>query len=169
MLELGSLPIERYEYTADPANRKRLGPTAAAFNTAFGVGAGADLAPADVAGVALAAAKQLTARVASLEGPAGPRRGPRATPAPPRRGGTAPSTAFDDAVAKLGGLERSDRRLRKRNRKLRDRVAQARAAAAHAAAGRVIGVRRIICAATGALAGRGAGGCAGRRRPGLRR
>jgi hypothetical protein len=125
---LGSLPIARYEYTADPADRKRLGPTAADFNTAFGVGAGADLAPADVAGAALAAAKQLSAQVESLEGPAGP-----AGPTGPKgdRGADgadavvpAPSTAFDDAVAKLGGLERSDRRLRKRNRKLRNRVAQ---------------------------------------------
>ncbi len=128
---LGTVPIARYEYTADPANRKRLGPTAADFNAAFGVGAGADLAPADVAGVALAAAKQLAAQVESLEGPAGPA-GPAGATGPKGDRGAdgadaalpAPSTAFDDAVAKLGGLERSDRRLRKRNRRLRVRVAQ---------------------------------------------
>lgn len=120
---LDGLPIARYEYTADLANRKRLGPTAADFNTAFAVGAGDDLAPADVAGVALAAAKQLAVQVESLEGPPGPAgaAGPKGD-----RGADAalpaPSTAFDDAVTKLGRLERSDRRLRKRNRKLRTRI-----------------------------------------------
>ena len=33
---LGSLPLSSYEYTADAANTRHLGPTAAAFNTAFG-------------------------------------------------------------------------------------------------------------------------------------
>ena len=37
---LGTLPISRFEFTGDPADTPHIGPTAQAFNTAFGVGAG---------------------------------------------------------------------------------------------------------------------------------
>ncbi len=75
MAALRSLDIQEYEYAADPADRKRLLPVAADFNTAFGLGAADRIAPSDMAAVALVAIQQLDSRVATIEaggGPAGP-------------------------------------------------------------------------------------------------
>ena len=146
---LGWLPIAGYEYTADPANRKRLGPRRRTSTPPSAWG------PAPTSRRRTSRAWRWLPRSssrcrwrASKGRPA--RSGRRATR--PRRGrrGRA-EQAFDDAVTKLGGLERSDRRLRKRNRSCApDR--EARAPAPAAAAGRVTGMRRsIAAAATGAL------------------
>ena len=136
---LETLPLNTYAFTADPDARRRIGPSAADFNAAFGLGDGtADIAPADVAGVALAAAKELSLRVPDLTGPAGPTgpqgalgaTGPAGAPGtsgatgPPGPAGT--GTASAEAVRAAGRrvttLERSYRMLRARNTALTKRV-----------------------------------------------
>jgi hypothetical protein len=121
---LSALPLSSYEYTADSANTRHLGPTAAAFNGAFGLGSGTDdLAPADEAGVALAAAKVLATRVADLTGPQGAKgeqgvTGPKGDTGP--KGADArPSDGLAAAWKRLKELEKSQRVLRARNAELR--------------------------------------------------
>ncbi len=121
---LSTLPLSSYEYTADAANTRHLGPTASAFNSAFGVGSGTDdLAPADEAGVALAATKVLAARVADLTGPQGAKGEPGA---PGAKGDTgakgadaSPSDGLAAALKRLKALEKAQKTLRARNAELR--------------------------------------------------
>jgi hypothetical protein len=121
---LSTLPLSSYEYTADAANTRHLGPTVAAFNSAFGLGSGTDdLAPADEAGVALAAAKVLAARVADLTGPQGAKgetgaAGPKGDTGP-KGADAAPSDGLAAAWTRLKQLEKSQKVLRARNAELR--------------------------------------------------
>ena len=124
---LGTLPLSTYEFTADAANTRHLGPTAAGFNAALHLGAGAgDLAPSDVAGVALAATKELGTRIADLTGPKGAT-GPTGPQGPkgdtgPRGPAAKPSDGLAAALRRLTTLERAQRRLQARNLALRARV-----------------------------------------------
>jgi hypothetical protein len=124
---LGSLPLSTYEYTADAGNTRHLGPTAAGFNAAFGLGAGVDdLAPADVAGVALATTKVLAARLDDLTGAAGPRGadgplGPKGDTGATGAGGQ-PSDGLAAALKTLKLLERRQVSLRASNLALRTQV-----------------------------------------------
>jgi hypothetical protein len=121
---LAALPLSSYEYTADAANTRHLGPQAGAFNAAFGLGAGTvELAPADVAGVALAATQELATRLDDLVGP----RGPQGVPGPkgdtgPKGGGGQPSDGLAAALVTLARLERGQIALRARNLALRRAV-----------------------------------------------
>jgi hypothetical protein len=117
---LAALPISTYELTADAANTRRIGPSAADFSAAFGIGDGTSVAPSDTAGVALAVAKELAARVDDLTGPQGPQgaagaqgpAGPAGTAGAPGAGNDA---ALAAALAKLGKLEQTQKTLQKRN------------------------------------------------------
>ena len=121
---LSALPLSSYEYTADAADTRHLGPTAAAFNGAFGLGSGTDdLAPADEAGVALAATKALATRVADLTGPQGAKGEPGAPGAKgdtgPKGADARPSDGLAAALKRLKTLEQAQRTLRARNAELR--------------------------------------------------
>jgi hypothetical protein len=128
---LSTLPLSSYEYTADAANTRHLGPTAAAFNSAFGLGSGTDdLAPADEAGVALAAAKVLASRVADLTGPQGAKgetgaAGPKGDTGP-KGADAAPSDGLAAAWKRLKELEKSQTVLRARNAELRKELRKLR-------------------------------------------
>jgi hypothetical protein len=64
---LRTLDLSTSTFAADPAAPRHLGPTARDFHLAFGLGADdGTVAPADMAGVALAAVKALDARVSAL-------------------------------------------------------------------------------------------------------
>jgi hypothetical protein len=111
---LRTLDLSTATFAADPASPRHLGPAAHDFHVAFGLGPDdGTIAPADMAGAALAAVKALDARVTALptgaRGPAGPRgaTGPRG-PAGPR-----------GPVA-----TRRISRLEKRNRRREARVAR---------------------------------------------
>ena len=67
---LRTLPISTY----DLAGARHIGPMGSAFNAAFGLGGGTDVALGDLTGVALAAAKQLatSGRRAATKGGPGP-------------------------------------------------------------------------------------------------
>lgn len=148
---LSTLPIATYEFVSDPANTRRIGPTATDFNGAFGVGAGDELSSADAAGVALATAKVLARRITDLTGPKGdpgtpgPKGdagapGPKGDPGPagpqgpvggtgaqgePGSGtGTPPSPTFASALRLLDRAERTQAALRRRNAALTKRIAK---------------------------------------------
>jgi hypothetical protein len=80
---LRTLPIKRYTINVDSNGVPHLAPTSAAFRAAFTLGGSNDrLAPGDVAAVALAAVKELDARVSAISltpGPQGPQ-GPQGDP-----------------------------------------------------------------------------------------
>jgi hypothetical protein len=136
---LDGLGISTYEFTADPANTLHLGPTAGAFNTAFGLGSGSTfLAPADMAGVSLAVAKELSRRVTDLTGPqgtagaagsTGPQgatgaqgaAGPKGDTGPQGEAGPAP-TGLAAALDRLDELEGQQQKLQARNVTLRVKV-----------------------------------------------
>ena len=74
---LRTLDLSTATFTAGPGAPRHLGPTAEDFHLAFGLGADdGTIAPADMAGVALAAVKALDARVTALPS------GSQGTPAP---------------------------------------------------------------------------------------
>jgi hypothetical protein len=130
---LDGLGISTYEFTADAANTRHLGPTAAAFNTAFGLGSGSTfLAPADMAGVSLVVAKDLSQRVTNLTGAqgttgatgaTGPQgaTGPKGAAGPQGAAGPAP-TGLAAALDRLDALETQQEKLRSRNVTLRVKV-----------------------------------------------
>jgi hypothetical protein len=64
---LRSLQLSRFEFPDDPDNRLHLGPTAADFTAAFGLGGGDSVGVADLAGVALGAAQALDSRLSSVD------------------------------------------------------------------------------------------------------
>lgn len=64
---LRTLPIRKYEFSADDQNLMHAGPTAPDFKLAFGFGNGTEIAPADLATVAMGAAQDLDSRVGELE------------------------------------------------------------------------------------------------------
>jgi hypothetical protein len=132
---LAALPISTYHGTGDPSAARHAGPPAAAFNAAFGVGGGGDVAPADLAGGALAVMKEVAARVASAttaaRGPQGAEGATGATgPAgPPGADGGAPSTSQVDAFTRrLRRLASSQRTLVRRSGSLAKRIDRLRAA-----------------------------------------
>ena len=89
---LRGLPLSRYTLDADSDSAPHVGPAGAAFRAAFATGSDHDeLASADTAGIALAAVKELDARVSTLAltpgatgatGHGRRRRGGRAPPPP---------------------------------------------------------------------------------------
>lgn len=112
---LRGLAFNRYRVSADSANTPHLAPEPAAFRAAFGVGGSdTDLAPADVAGVALAAVQALDARVSTLSLTPGPKgdagaAGPKGDTGVP---GTPASTAeLAAATHRIAALERANRKL----------------------------------------------------------
>jgi hypothetical protein len=127
---LRTLDLSAATYGADPAAPRHLGPAASDFRSAFGLGADDDtIAPADMAGVALAAVKALDARVTalspSLQGPAGP----AGATGPQGRGGPAGSTGATGSRGPAGapgpagpGVRRRLARLERRNKRLATRL-----------------------------------------------
>jgi hypothetical protein len=136
---LRTLDLSTATFVADPAAPRHLGPAAHDFHVAFGLGPDdGTIAPADVAGAALAAVKALDARVTALpagaQGPAGPRgatgaRGPAGLrgatgargPAGPR-GATGPRGHV--ATRRIARLERRNKRLEARVARLERQLRQ---------------------------------------------
>ena len=117
---LRTLDLSTAAFAADPGAPRHLGPTAEAFHLAFGLGADdGTIAPADMAGVALAAVKALDARVTALPsgsqgtpGPAGAT-GPRGPAGPAGPAGSA-GPAGPVARWRVARLERRNKRLTRR-------------------------------------------------------
>lgn len=141
---LRALPVGTYQFTADAANLRHLGPMASDFNAAFALGTGtSESSIADQAGVALAATKELAARVADLQGARGAKgetgpTGPAGANGRDGANGTGVSQAtLTTALDRLDALEAGQVALRKRNtalaatiRKLERQLRDARRAAA---------------------------------------
>jgi hypothetical protein len=111
---LRALDVSTATFAADPAAPRHLGPTAHDFHLAFGLGADdGTIAPADMAGAALAAVKALDARVSALasgsQGPPGPA-GPAGARGPAGPAGPAGSVAR----WRVARLERRNKRLSRR-------------------------------------------------------
>jgi hypothetical protein len=125
---LSGLPISSYEYVTDTANTRHIGPLAADFNAAFGLGDATNLASSDMAGVALAVGGELSKRVANLTGPQGVPgaqgdAGPKGDTGP--AGPAAPTAAgFADTLARLAKLEKRSGYLEKHNTALKSKVAR---------------------------------------------
>jgi hypothetical protein len=118
---LRTLDLSTATFVADPAAPRHLGPAAHDFHVAFGLGPDdGTIAPADMAGAALAAVKALDARVSSLtagaRGPAGPR---GATGA---RGPAGPRGRV--ATTRIARLERRNKRLGARVARLERQLRQ---------------------------------------------
>jgi hypothetical protein len=132
---LRTLPISTYHGTGDPSGARHIGPSAAAFNAAFGLGSGDEVAVNDLAGVALASAGRLATGVAAASpgarGPAGPAgaggsRGPAGDRGPagaPNADHTPSDAALNAFVARLRKLARSEIVVRGRTVTLRRHVA----------------------------------------------
>jgi hypothetical protein len=68
LAKLVSLPIKSWRFNGAPAGARHLAPLAGDFSAAFGLGNDASrIAPADMAGISLAATKALSARNTALE------------------------------------------------------------------------------------------------------
>ncbi len=125
---LGTLPVSTYHLAGDPSPARHIGPTGAAFNAAFGLGSGADVALGDLTGVALAAAKELAQRVAASPpgqaGPAGERgsTGPAGAPAAADADHAPPAAALAAFRARLDRLARGETEVRRRTAALRKRI-----------------------------------------------
>ena len=122
---LRDLDLATWAYAADPAARRHLWPSAGDFNAAFGLGADdGTIAPADMAGVALAAVQALDARVTgATPGPAGARgpAGPAGAQGPAGPAGPAGPVGPAGRVRAVG--QRRLARIQKRTRRLSGRVA----------------------------------------------
>lgn len=127
---LANLPISTYAHPLSPTTT-RIGPSAADFHAAFGLGDATGVAPSDVAGVALVAAKELAARLATVQtgGDARPPWGPPGSDGPPGREVAAAAHAANEARAdlreaakRMRSLERTHTRLKKRNEALAKKV-----------------------------------------------
>jgi hypothetical protein len=120
---LRTVDLATSTFAADPAAPRHLGPAAHDFHLAFGLGADdGTVAPADLAGVALAAVKALDARVSALhtgmQGPAGPAGvGAQGLPGPQGPRGSV-------ARWRIRRLERRNRRLRTRVERLERQMTQ---------------------------------------------
>jgi hypothetical protein len=114
---LRTVDLSTSTLAAEPAAHRHLSPTAHDFHLAFGLGADdGTVAPADMAGVALAAVKALDARVSALhtvpEGPVGPAAvGPQGA-----RGPQGPRGSV--ARWRIRRLERRNQRLKTRVERL---------------------------------------------------
>jgi hypothetical protein len=121
---LRTVDLSTSTFTADPAAPRHLSPSAHDFQLVFGLGADdGTVAPADMAGVALAAVKALDARVSALprgpqgaRGPAGPQ-GPAGAPGPQGRRGSV-------ARWRIRRLERRNQRLKTRVERLERQMSQ---------------------------------------------
>jgi hypothetical protein len=131
---LRTLPIKRYTINADSSGFPHLAPTPAAFRAAFTLGGHDDkLAPGDMAAVALAAVKELDARVSSLTstpGPQGPQgeqgvqgqQGATGAAGAPGIAGSNAATSLTVAEGKIAALQSSNRKLSKELKALRRQV-----------------------------------------------
>lgn len=124
---LQSLPISSFEYVADTADLKHIGPNAADFNATFGVGSGTEqVAVSDLAGVALAAAQRVGARVIDLTGPRGPQgpQGPAGAKGDtgPQGAAAKPSDGLAASLKRIAKIARNNRKLARANKKLNRRV-----------------------------------------------
>jgi hypothetical protein len=126
---LRTLPIQRYTINVDSGGAPHLAPTPAAFRSAFTLGGNDNrLATADVAAVALAAVKELDARVSAISltpgpqgeaGPQGPAGPAGAAGAHGEQGATgAPGAVASDPATSLAVAERKIARLQSSNKKL---------------------------------------------------
>jgi hypothetical protein len=108
---LRSLDLSTATFAADPAAPRHLGPGAHDFHQAFGLGADdGTIAPADMAGVALAAVKALDARVTAL--PALAQGSPGAVGATGPQGPAGPAGEAGPVQRwRVSRLERRDKRL----------------------------------------------------------
>ena len=121
---LAGLPLTTYASPGAPSTR-RIGPSAADFTAAFGLGEATGLAPSDAAGVALAVAKELAARVEAI--PAGGGGEPAWQPpglavAAAAHAANAARDELRDAEQRLAKVERTHRSLRSTNRALERKV-----------------------------------------------
>lgn len=132
LAQLRTLAFKRYTR----ASLSHVVPEPAGFASAFGVGSGTRVAPADIAGVALAAVKELDARVSTLQltpGPKGDAGARGADGAPGAAGATgaagapgaaAPASGLTAANARIARLERDNRKLTKSLSSLRKQIAR---------------------------------------------
>jgi hypothetical protein len=123
---LRTLPIKRYTISADSGAAAHLAPAAPAFRSAFSLGAADDrLAPGDVAAAALAAVKELDARVSTLrltpgpQGEPGPQGTPGAAAAVPDSSAPDAADRLVEAESKVAALQKSNRRLARKFKRLR--------------------------------------------------
>jgi hypothetical protein len=120
---LRTLDLSTSAFAADPGAPRHLSPAAHDFHLAFGLGADdGTVAPADMAGVALAAVKALDARVDALhagpQGPAGPATvGAQGVPGPQGPRGSV-------ARWRIRRIENRNRRLKARVERLERQVNQ---------------------------------------------
>ena len=131
---LRTLPIKRYTINADSSGFPHLAPTPAAFRAAFTLGGHDDkLAPGDLAAVALAAVKELDARVSSLTltpGPQGPQgeqgvqgqQGATGAAGAPGTADSSAATSLTIAEGKIAALQSSNKKLSKELKALRKQV-----------------------------------------------
>jgi hypothetical protein len=131
---LRTLPIKRYTINADPSGFPHLAPTPAAFRAAFTLGGHDDkLAPGDLAAVALAAVKELDARVSSVTstpGPQGPQgeqgvqgqQGATGAAGAPGTADSSAATSLTIAEGKIAALQSSNKKLSKELKALRKQV-----------------------------------------------
>jgi hypothetical protein len=125
---LRTLDLSTSTFAADPASPRHLSPAAHDFHLAFGLGADdGTVAPADMAGVALAAVKALDARVSALptgpQGPAGPAGvGPQGASGPQGPRGSV-------ARWRIRRIERRNQRLRTRVERLEHQISEILASA----------------------------------------
>jgi hypothetical protein len=134
---LRTLPIKRYTINADSSGFPHLAPTPAAFRAAFTLGGHDDkLAPGDLAAVALAAVKELDARVSSLAltpGPQGPQgeqgvqgqqgaTGATGAAGAPGTADSSAATRLTIAEGKIAALQSSNKKLSKELKALRKQV-----------------------------------------------
>jgi hypothetical protein len=117
---LRTLDLSTATFVAGPTAPRHLGPTAHDFHLAFGLGADdGTIAPADMAGVALAAVKALDARVTAL--PAGGSQGPAGATGP--RGPAGPAGEPGPVQRwRVARLERRNKRLARRVDRLERQV-----------------------------------------------
>ncbi len=105
---LRGLTLSRYTLDADSDSAPHVGPAGAAFRAAFATGSTNDeLASADTAGIALAAVKELDARVSALALPVG------ATGATGATGAAGAPASLVAADARIAALTKSNRKLTK--------------------------------------------------------
>jgi hypothetical protein len=128
---LRKLDLSTATFVDDPAAPRHLEPAAHDFHQVFGLGADdGTIAPADMAGVALAAVKALDERVAALPsgstGPQGPAGAPGAQGPTGATGAQGPAGSggvmSEDAGGRIARLERRNKRLAKRLARLERQV-----------------------------------------------
>lgn len=122
---LRTLGISRYTIDVDGSAGPHLAPAGADFRAAFGLGASDDqLAPADVAAVALAAVKALDARVSALSLTPGPQGTVGSQGAPGAQGPAGATADLSAANKRIGALQRSNKQLAKSVKTLQQQVKQ---------------------------------------------